>query len=111
MSQTWKIVTRERFWEMLGMMPPARRNGLGFLVGEPYSYRACAVTKRGAETFSAFAEDHRSEVYFECEQPLTVAEFDKLTLEQVRFCLSTDSPVHATVRALREVNRALDESR
>lgn len=69
----WKPISESRYWEMLGMLPPAAQTGFGFLLGEPYSYRECSVTRRGAQTFHAFAELNGA--FYEASYPLTCAEF------------------------------------
>ncbi len=69
----WKRIDESRYWEMLGMLPPAMQTGLGFLVGEAYTHRTCAVTGEICAAFSAFAE-HRGE-FFEATGPMTRAEF------------------------------------
>jgi hypothetical protein len=77
----WKPIDESRYWEMLGMLPPAAQTGIGFLLGEPYSHRLCTVTGNGAATFSAFAE--HAGAFFEAARPLTVAEFRRVTAADI----------------------------
>ena len=70
---TWKQVTENRYWEMLGVVPPAMYIRMGFLVGEPMSHRICTVSGKEAETFTAFIENRDG--FYECTEALTAAEF------------------------------------
>ena len=64
----WKTCTEERYYEMLGVLPPAAQDRHGaFLVGEPYS------TRDGAYTFRAFKCECRH--YSESETPVTFRQF------------------------------------
>ncbi len=63
----WKPTTEERFWEMLGCVPPAARSGSGFLVGEAYDHR------HGQPTFQAFKQV--GEDFFQSATDITFAEF------------------------------------
>ncbi len=72
-----KPVSCDRYWEMLGCVPPALHLYDGFLVGDPYDLRTCAVTGKMTNTYHAYfgrglndADEH-----FVAVQPLTVAEF------------------------------------
>ena len=69
----WKECTAARFYEMLGVLPPAYQDHMGFLVGEPMSHRGCRVAMQIAPTFAAFIT--HNDKYYECKEPLTVAEF------------------------------------
>ena len=68
---TWKRVTRERYWEMLEILPPAVMGGDAFMVAEPVSYGA-----DGLATFVGFKQAGGQ--YFETERAMTVPEFRKL---------------------------------
>ena len=61
--------TEEKFWEMLGVLPPAFQTGYGFLVGEPMDHNA-----QGQPRFTAFIEYPRG-TFFESVGPMTIAEF------------------------------------
>lgn len=50
----WRKCTAERYDEMLGVLPPERMSGWGFLVGEPASHRLCAVSHRVRADYAAF---------------------------------------------------------
>jgi hypothetical protein len=65
---TWKKTTEERYYEMLGIVPPAEMTGLGFLVGEAMDHNS-----RGRPRYAAFARVN--ELFYEADEPLTVAEF------------------------------------
>jgi hypothetical protein len=84
MNVTWKKVSAERYDEMLGILPPEIMLGYGFLVGEPYDYRTCAVTGQGAQTFSAFVMQGDYEGFFEANQPLTKNEFKALDAASIK---------------------------
>ena len=71
---TWTQTTHERYWDMLGAVPPAYQGKGGFLVGEPHDYRMCEVDKRMSQTFRAFLEQGDAR-YWEADKPLTKAEF------------------------------------
>ncbi len=71
----WNQVTEERYWEMLGCLPPEVMTGMGFLVGEPMSHNAA-----GRPVFSAFAQWQGK--FYEAKECLTVAEFKAITPEQ-----------------------------
>lgn len=75
-------VSHGRFWDMLGVVPPALQTGLGFLVGEPVSARECNVTGRFAPTFTALFE--LDGVYFEADRALTGREFRTVTPDMIR---------------------------
>jgi hypothetical protein len=84
---TWTPTSSARFYEMLGVLPPAAMSALGFLVGEPFDHRACSIRKTIKPTFMAFAEIEGR--FFEASKPLTVAEF----------CAATEADVLAAVAA------------
>ncbi len=69
----FKQTTEAKYWEMLGMLPPAAQAGYGFLVGEAMNH-----TREGVPTFTAFVETIGG--FFESLQPMTVAEFIALKL-------------------------------
>lgn len=73
----FKPCTEERYDEMLNILPPRTWIALGFLVGEPVSFRACRETGDERATWSAFAKVHGE--HYEAEQALTVLEFVRLT--------------------------------
>jgi hypothetical protein len=68
----WKETTEGRYWEMLEVLPPAVQTGAGFLVGEPWTHDA-----QDRPMFQAHVQI--GERYFECLEPMTVAEFRALT--------------------------------
>jgi hypothetical protein len=74
---TWTATSSARFYEMLGVLPPAAMSALGFLVGEPFDHRACSIRQSIKPTFAAFAEIEGR--FFEASKPLTVAEFRAAT--------------------------------
>jgi hypothetical protein len=65
----WMETTREKYWEMLEVLPPACMLAGGFLVGEPMDHHAGT----GHPRFSAFRSIGSR--YFESNRPLTVKEF------------------------------------
>lgn len=54
MSDEWKEVPEARYDEMLGILPPAVTTYYGFLVGEPFDHRVCAVSGSVRPSYSAF---------------------------------------------------------
>ena len=58
----WKKTTEARYWEMLGVLPPAAQAGYGFLVGEPMDHN-----REGYPRFSAFIEWGRG--FYEAVEP------------------------------------------
>lgn len=87
MNIQWKPTTEERYYEMLEILPPAAHTSRGFLVGEAYDHRQCAVTGNLAPRFTAFAfrlnDLGDANDYFECERPLTVNEFRAATSKEL----------------------------
>ena len=69
--------TEEKYWEMLGVLPPAIMTGYGFLVGEPMDHNA-----QGRPRFSCFME-YRGE-FFESVAPMTIAEFKAIKSEDLQ---------------------------
>jgi hypothetical protein len=69
----WIESTEADYWQALGCLPPAARNGLGFLLGEPSTLRDCRVTGHLHNTFHAFAE--RDGCFFKSAEPITIPEW------------------------------------
>jgi len=69
----FKEVGEARYFEMLGVLPPALWIDKGFLVGEPFDHRQCKATGRFTASFAAFIR-HRG-TYYESEEAMTAAEF------------------------------------
>lgn len=70
---TWKQTTEERYWDMLGCVPPIAQKGFGFLVGEAYDHGKCKLTGRIAPRYAAFVDVNGQ--FFESIEPLTVWEW------------------------------------
>lgn len=66
-------VTEERYYDMLGAVPPRLMTHNSFLVGEAYDTRLCSIAKLHCFTYQAFLE--REGMYFEANVPMTVTEF------------------------------------
>lgn len=77
----WKRVDADRYYEMLGVLPPAHMTGKGFLVGEAMSHRKCRLAAKIEPTYTALIE-HKGR-YYESLEPLTIAEFDVLDVRQL----------------------------
>lgn len=78
---TYHDTTEERYFDMIGALPPEAYGAGGFLVGEPSSFRRCRVTGKGAATYEAFFEaDGR---YRQADEPMTTDEFRQVTAEEV----------------------------
>lgn len=66
---TWTETTEKRYYEMLGILPPASYGPDGaFQVGEPHDH------KNGRPTFASFKVVDGK--YFESDEPLTFREFE-----------------------------------
>lgn len=72
-SIAWKTIPEDRYFEMLGVLPPEYRAGNGFLVGEPSDHRRCTIDGDVVPRFAAFVQE--GEDFYEAERPLTIAEF------------------------------------
>ena len=72
----WKPVTKARYWEMLEILPPAVHRSSGFLVGEPWRHDA-----HGRPMFAPFVMVNGQ--HYEGAEPLTVRQFDALTLAEI----------------------------
>jgi hypothetical protein len=66
-----KRVTKERYWEMLEILPPAVWLNGGFLVGEPWRHN-----DEGLPMYAAFTT--RNGRYYEHSEPMTVRDFRKM---------------------------------
>lgn len=73
MTPEFTEVSRERFDEMLDVLPPAVMDANGFMVGEPFDHRLCEITGKFGPTFAAFIE-HKGKCY-EATRPLTIGEY------------------------------------
>ena len=58
----FKPTTRERFREMLEILPHAHREAKGFLGGKPSDHHRCTVTGEVRATYPAFIE-HQGRYY------------------------------------------------
>ena len=65
---TWVATTEGKYWEMLGVLPPASRAGCAFQVGEPMDHRD------GRPTFASFKEEPEG-CFWESADPLTFRQF------------------------------------
>jgi hypothetical protein len=73
---TFSDTTEERYFEMLGVLPPEAYGAGGFLVGEPVNHRNCEISGRLAPTFDAFFSI--GDQYYASDEPMTVKEFAKV---------------------------------
>ena len=76
---TFIPTTKERYEEMLDILPPIGFDGTNFLVGEPYTHRKCAVTGNFASTYDGF--HYNGKEFFVTDQDVTYMEFKKLLKE------------------------------
>lgn len=67
---TWTETTKEQYWEMLEVLPPAAMGNGGFLVGEPWDHHA----KTGQPRFAGYRET-RAGKYYTANRPMTRKEF------------------------------------
>lgn len=72
-APAFKEVDEARYYEMLGVLPPALWIDKGFLAGEPFDHRRCKATGRFTASFAAFIR-HRGK-YYESEEAMTAPEF------------------------------------
>lgn len=85
---TWIETTEERYYEMLGVLPPASQGSMlganAFQVGEPMDHN-----ERGQPRFSAFKEEVRvmGSKFYESAEPLTFREF-KAEFSDAVYCYS-----------------------
>jgi hypothetical protein len=68
----WAATTKEIYWDMLEVLPPAAMMGGGFLVGEPVDHHATS----GQPRFEAFIK--QGEKYSVSSRPITRKEFTAL---------------------------------
>jgi hypothetical protein len=66
---TWIEITREKYHEMLEILPPACWLAIGFLVGEPMDHDAAT----GRPRFDCFIAQFGK--YYTASRPMTIAEF------------------------------------
>jgi hypothetical protein len=71
---SWIEVSRERWDEMLCVLPPALWNSTGFLVGEACDHRVCKVTHQVRARYDALIE-YKGKCW-ENTEPMTVPEFN-----------------------------------
>ncbi len=69
-------VTEDTYDEMLGVLPPAYYVHNGFLVGEAYTHRTCAITGNFCPSFAAYIQENGK---FYALGNLTIAEFKQAT--------------------------------
>jgi hypothetical protein len=69
----WKQTTEERYWDILGCVPPIAQRGFGFLVGEAADHRKCKISGQFAPRYDAFIEINGR--FFESVDPITVLEW------------------------------------
>ncbi len=81
MTISWKEITKDEYWEMLEVLPPAAMTSLGFLVGEPLDHGACPITGRFGARFEAFAKV--GDRYFVANQAMTVLGFRAVTAKDL----------------------------
>ena len=75
----WEETTEERYDEMLSVLPPAFMEGGDFLVGEPETYRKCAISGNTSAVFDGFVS--RREKFYVTSEAVTRLEFDKIRQE------------------------------
>jgi hypothetical protein len=73
----WIETTEEKYYEMLGVLPPAWLTQDSFLVGEPYDHHAVS----GAPRFAAYI--HFGKRYLTSNRPMTIKEFKSIKAEDL----------------------------
>lgn len=76
MAMKWKEVSEDRYVEMLEVLWPACWEGIGFLVGEPWSHN-----REGQPVFAAFAKIDGA--HYEAHGALSIREFRALSRADV----------------------------
>lgn len=72
MTQFLREITEERYYDMLGAVPPAAMRNHAFLLGEADSFKRCSETGKVAPSYRPFFEIDGK--FFEAN-PVTIAEF------------------------------------
>jgi len=78
----WKRISRERYDEMLGALPPELRLTKGFLTGEAVTHETCTIAKIVVPKFRPFVQTAR-DAFYEGEKPMSRGEFRILDLHKV----------------------------
>lgn len=76
MTIKWKIVSEERYMEMLEILPPIGWSTKGFLVGEPWRH-----DDKGRGMYAPFLSLNGR--YAEGDGPITIQDFRAFTYPQV----------------------------
>ena len=76
----WVETTEERYYDMLGVLPPAHYVDKGFLVGEPMNHRVCKFTSKFEPVYEGYIVFHGK--FYQSSRPLTVEEFNRFTKVQ-----------------------------
>ena len=67
----WLDCTEERYWDALNVLPPAARNGGGFLLGEAQDHHS----RTGRPRFSCYRKSRDGETFATYSKPITFAQF------------------------------------
>jgi len=69
-------IAYEEFWSACEVLPPAIMLHDGFLLGEPYSERACSISNRRDTVWWAyFGPGREGAQHFKADMPMTTTEF------------------------------------
>lgn len=71
-------VTKDRYHEMLNIMPPVAWVDAGFLVGEPFDHRSCGIGGDLRASYSVFVEARDGKAHHEGTHALTAPEWRAL---------------------------------
>ena len=71
--------TKEKYEEMLEILPPIDFNGESFLVGEPVTHRNCAISGYPESTYDGYV--FRDKQYWVTDTDVTRREFSLLKSE------------------------------
>lgn len=69
----WKLVTEDRYDEMLGVVPPLDWVSKGFLVGEQWCDKECSVIALPSPAYTAFVSYMGR--FYENDEPMTRREW------------------------------------
>ena len=70
---SFKVVTHERFIEMIEILPPSYQDHKGFLSGGPWTHRLCTVSRKFLPAYTAFVS--YGDCYYESNEAITIPEF------------------------------------
>ena len=71
----WKRTSLKKYYEALGVLPPAYIDAYGFLLGEPQDHARCEISKEVLPRFDAYV--HKGKRYYVSIRAFTLPEYKK----------------------------------